>query len=63
MIVLPTRQRLVRRRDSVYEMLYNALQHCSVEYVEEKMRVIHIINSKLITYMEREREPKEIFND
>jgi len=63
MIVLPTKQRLVRRRDSVYEMLYHALQHCAVEYVEEKMRQIHIINGKLITYMEREREPKEIFND
>ena len=65
MIVLPTRRRLIRRRDALYDQLASSLQHSSVHQVEEIMRKVHSINLKLKTYFIREnaREPQEIFHD
>jgi len=61
MIVLPTRRRLVRRRDTLYRQLESILQHASVSQVEDVMRRIHTINLRLRTYFQREHEPTEIF--
>ena len=65
MILLPTRRRLERRRDTLYEHLLSIMQHASVHQVEDIMRQIHGINLKLKTYFQRElrHEPKEIFAD
>jgi hypothetical protein len=65
MIILPTRQRLVRRRDNLYKRLDAIIQIASVHQVENIMREIHGINLKLRSYFvrENEREPKEIFLD
>lgn len=63
MIILPTRRRLERRRDQLYQHLESILQHASVEQVETIMRKIHLINLRLRTYFKRDNEPKEIFED
>lgn len=63
MIILPTRRRLVRRRDALYEHLESIIQCASVHQVEDIMRQIHGINLKLRTYFIKEHEPKEIFAD
>ena len=63
MIILPTRQRLIRRRDALYEHLESIIDCASVHQVEDVMRKIHNINLKLRTYFIREHEPKEIFNE
>ena len=64
MIVLPTKRRLERRRDALYERLH-AINDASVHQVEDIMRKIHGINMKLRTYFirENEREHKELFED
>ena len=65
MILLPTRRRLERRRDALYQHLQSILQHASIHQVENIMQQIHGINLKLKTYFQRElkHEPKEIFPD
>ena len=65
MIILPTRRRLVRRRDALYRQLHAILHHASVSQVEDIMRKIHGINLKLKIYFNREgqHEPREIFED
>lgn len=64
MIVLPTRRRLERRRDALYKQLHLYLLRLPVHEVEDIMRKIHGINSKLKTYFIREGyEPTEIFED
>ncbi len=64
MILLPTRRRLERRRDALYEHLESILQCASVHQVEDIMRKIHGINSKLRTYFVKEQhEPQELFED
>ena len=65
MILLPTRRRLVRRRDALYEHLDSVLHSASVHQVEDIMRKIHSINLRLRTYFirENEREPKELFEE
>lgn len=64
MILLPTRRRLERRRNALYKRLQQ-LQNTSVYEVEDIMRKIHIINSKIITYFIRDgqHETKELFED
>jgi hypothetical protein len=64
MIVLPTRHRLERRRDALYQHLQSILQTASVSQVEAIMRRIHCINLRLRTYFIREGqyETKETFN-
>ena len=61
MIVLPTRRKLIRRRDALYELLVANIQCASIRQIEDTMRMIHIINNKLRTYFIRENEPKEVF--
>ncbi len=63
MIILPTRQRLIRRRDALYRHLESIIQCASVHHIEDIMKQIHSINLKLRTYFIREHEPKEIFSD
>ena len=63
MILLPTRQKLIRRRDALYEKLWSIIPCCSYQQVEEYMRRIHGINLKLRTYFIREHESKELFLD
>ena len=65
MIVLPTRRRLERRRDRLYQYLEIILHSASVHQVENIMRQIHSINLRLRTYFKSEiaRESKEIFID
>jgi len=63
MILLPTRQRLIRRRDALYKRLESCIHIASVHQVEEIMRQIHGINLKLRTYFIKEHEPKEVFCD
>lgn len=64
MIPLPSRQRLIRRREKLYERLHAISQHASVHQIEDIMRGVHIINLKLRNYFQREqRDPQEIFND
>lgn len=65
MIVLPTRRRLERRRNKLYQHLESILQHASVQQVEDIMRQIHIINLKIKSYFVKERnyEPTEFFED
>ena len=63
MILLPTRQRLINRRDSLYRKLDSCIQIASVHQVEHIMREIHGINLKLRSYFIREHEPKEVFCD
>ena len=60
MIILPTRRRLERRRDALYERLNCIL---SIHQTEDIMRRIHIINLKLKTYFQRQHEPEELFED
>ena len=64
MIVLPTRRRLERRRDTLYKRLH-LLQNASVHEVEDIMRKIHGINLKLRTYFIREgqHEATELFKE
>lgn len=63
MIILPTRRRLIKRRDALYEMLLGKLQHSSVHEVEGLMRKVHLINYKLRTYFIQVYEPEEVFHD
>ena len=63
MILLPTRQRLIRRRDALYIRLDSCIHIMSVHQVEHIMREIHGINLKLRGYFIREHEPKEVFCD
>ena len=63
MIILPTRQRLIKRRDALYDHLESIINCASVHQVEDVMRKIHNINLRLRTYFIREHEPKEIFNE
>lgn len=63
MIILPTRQRLIRRRDKLYAHLESIINCASIHQVEDILRQIHIINLRLRTYFKREREPEEVFND
>ena len=65
MIVLPTRQRLERRRDRLYRLLDDILLTATICQVESVMRQIHTINLRLRTYFKSEmaREAKEIFNE
>ena len=62
MIILPTRQRLERRRDKLYIHLHNIVNCASVCQVEDIMRQIHGINLRLKTYFKPQREPQEYFN-
>ena len=64
MIVLPTKRRLERRRESLYRYLMSL--HCaSIHQVEDIMRKIHIINLKLKIYFKRKEqyEAGEFFED
>lgn len=63
MIVLPTRRRLIRRRDALYDKLGHILRNASVMQVEAIMRQIHCINQRLLTYCINANEPKEVFHD
>lgn len=63
MIILPTRRKLLRRRDLLYRHLISISQCATVHQVEEIMRQINCINLKLRTYFIREYEPKEVFLD
>lgn len=65
MIVLPTRRRLERRRDTLYKHLHAILHCASVNQVEEIMRNIHGINLKIKTYFIRDiyHEPEEFFEN
>ncbi len=64
MIILPTRKRMARRRDEIYEHLFSILNHASVHQVEESMRRIHRINFTIRTYFIRENhEAIEVFTD
>ena len=63
MIILPTRQRLIRRRDALYQKLDSIVSCASVHQVEDILRSIHSINLKLRTYFVKKHEPKEIFED
>lgn len=64
MIILPTRKRLTRRRNELYQQLIAISQHASVSQVEGIMRKVHCINLKLRTYFQRdEHEPVQIFED
>jgi hypothetical protein len=64
MIELPTKRRLERRRDKLYNRLQSVLPHASIIEVEDIMRMIHIINHKLYTCFRGgiERETKELFD-
>lgn len=63
MIILPTRQRLEKRREKLYTHL-NSIISCSNRHqVENIMRQIHFINLRLRTYFKSAREPKEIFSE
>lgn len=59
MIILPTRQRLERRRDKLYIYLHQIINCATVCQVEEVMRQIHGINLRLKTYFKPQREPQE----
>ena len=59
MIILPTRQRLERRRDKLYIHLHHIIDCASVCQVEDIMRQIHGINLRLKTYFKPQREPQE----
>ncbi len=61
MILLPTRRRLERRREALYQSLQSILQHASIHQVENIMRQIHGINKRLKTYFVRDHEPEELF--
>ncbi len=63
MIELPTRRRLERRRDRLYEHLHSILHNASVIQVENIMRQIHAINLKLRIYFKGgiDRQPQELF--
>ena len=61
MILLPTRRRLERRRDDLYQNLQSILQHASIHQVENIMRQIHGINKRLKTYFVRDHDPEELF--
>ncbi len=50
MIILPTRQRLLKRREALRQHLDRIVDHASVHQVEDLMRKIHQINFKLIHY-------------
>lgn len=63
MILLPTRQRLISRRDALYRRLDANIKVASVHQVESIMRDIHGINLKLRSYFISEHEPKEVFCD
>jgi hypothetical protein len=64
MIILPTRRRLERRRDALYEHLQSILPAASVHQVEEVMRKIHGINLRIKVYFHKNQyEPKEFFED
>ena len=63
MIELPTRRRLMRRRDRLYTHLDSILHNASILQVENIMRQLHVINLKLHTYFNGgiDRQPKELF--
>lgn len=61
MIVIPTRRRLERRRNALYQHLQSVLHHASTQQVEDIMRQIHTINLRLLNYFIHANEPKEIF--
>ena len=63
MIQLPTRRRLIARRDALYDKVDAIIICGSVQQLEHVMRQIHNINLKLRSYFIREHEPKEIFED
>lgn len=63
MIILPSRQKLLHRRDRLYAHLASIIHVASVHQVEDVMRRIHSINIRLRTYWKDGREPKEIFLD
>ena len=63
MIILPTRKRLISRRDALYDKLKSSLQCASIHEVEDIMRKIHNINLKLRTYFIQKHEPQEFFDD
>ena len=63
MIILPTRQRLERRRERLYAYMHSAINSISVSQTEDIMRQIHRINLRLKTYFKRGREPQEFFNE
>ena len=63
MIILPTRGRLIRRRDALYDHLQSIIHCSSIHQIEDIMKQIHGINLKLRTYFIREHEPKEVFPD
>jgi hypothetical protein len=64
MIILPTKRKLERRRDILYERL-DTLIHIpnSVRQTEDIMRRIHMINLRLRTYFTKGHEPKELFDE
>ena len=67
MIILPTRRKLIRRRDALYSHLQSILHLATVYQVEDIMRKIHCINFKLKIYFNSDEEfdtyePAEIFD-
>jgi len=64
MIILPTRRKLIRKRDALYQQLEEVVHCATIHQIEDIMRKIHGINLKLKTYFRRnEYEPKEVFKD
>lgn len=63
MIVISSRRKLIRRRDALYEHLLSVVHHAPPQQVEDIMRKVHIINHRLVSYIVKENEPKEIFNE
>lgn len=50
MIVLDTRQMLVTRAAEEYEVLLSRTGVCSLHEFEHHMRVIHMLNARIISY-------------
>lgn len=63
MIVLPTRRRLERRRDALYQHLQTILQHASVSQVEDIMRQIHGITLRLKSYFKNAQQQNYLENE
>ena len=63
MIILPTKNRLIKRRKEIYDRLQQVILYAPVSQVEDMMRRIHIINLRLITYFKREKENEKEHSD
>lgn len=58
MIELPAREILTEHRDTLYKHLTSIVGCASVHHVEDVVREIHLVNSKLRGYYVREHQPK-----